>query len=145
MQNGRCQFLGLHPAVTGVAPLPITAPQDLSPGNPGPSEGEAEDVSPVVPPPLGIDLGRPSELANRDDQRFRQQSPLAQVVEQRGKRDVKQGAQHILQPVGVLGVGVPHRVVDRLVPGLAAPVDVNQPRSRLDQPPSQQQRLSPLG
>src|SRR5580700_7502205 len=39
---------------------------------------------------------------------------------------------------------VPHRVVDGRIAWLATPVDVHHSHAGLDQPPCQQQRLTPL-
>src|SRR5262249_40101404 len=46
--------------------------------------------------------------------------------------------------VGVLGVRVPHRVVDRVVTPLARPVDMHQPNPGLDQAPGQKEAGAPL-
>ena len=92
----------------------------------------------------GIDLGRAAELADRNHQRVVQKSALLQILEQCREADVEHRAEHVFQPVGVLGVRVPHRVVDRRIARLAAPIDVHEPYSGFDQPASQQQTLPPL-
>src|SRR5262249_13165282 len=57
--------------------------------------------------------------------------------------DVELRAQVVLQSVGVLGMRVPHRVIDRGVARIARPVDVHEPHTGFDQPSGQEDRLSP--
>ena len=115
----------------------------LAAADAGAGQGEAEHVPPVVAAAELVDLGRAAELADGHDQRFVQQPALVEVFDQRREADVEHRAEHVLQPVGILGVRVPQRVVDGRVARLARPADVDQPHAGLDQPPRQQHALPP--
>ena len=94
-------------------------------------------------PPNGVDLGRAAEFGDGHHQRLVQQPALVQVFDQGRKTDVEHRAKHVLQPVGVLRVRVPQRIVDGRVARIARPADVHQPHAGLDQPPGQQHALPP--
>ena len=99
---------------------------------------KAEDMSPVIAAALAVDLRSAAEFADGHHQRLGQQATLVQILDQRGEADVELRAEHVLQAVGVLGVRVPHRVVDGRVARLARPIHVDQPHAGLDQPACQQ-------
>ena len=115
----------------------------LPPAMPAPAMREAEHRPPMVAPAVAVDLRRAAEFADRHDQRFIEQAALVQVFDQGRKADVELRAQHIFQPVGVLGVRIPQRIIDGVVARLARPLHMHQPHARLDQPPGQQHALPP--
>ena len=61
-------------------------------------QNDAVAVGPVVAPGVGVDLGRPAELAHGDDQRFLEKPASAQIVDQGCKCLVGRWDQVILEP-----------------------------------------------
>ena len=144
VEDRRRQVLRLDLARVRIGADGVAGAEHLRRPDAGAGQREAEDVAPVVAAADAVDLGRAAELADRHDQRLVQQPALVEVVDQRGEGDVELRAEDVLQPVGVLGVRVPHRVIDRVVARLARPVDVDEPHPGLDQPPGEQDALAPL-
>ena len=90
-----------------------------------------------------VDCRRTAEFADRDDQRFVQQPARSRSSTSAEKPDVEDRAQHVFQPVKVLGVGVPQRIIDGVVARHPRPLDVHQANARFDQGPSEQDALAP--
>src|SRR5207237_734218 len=68
----------------GVGAVRRAGAEDLPAADAAAREQRAEDVRPVVPPAVGVELRRATELAHHDYQRLVQHSPLVQVGEEGG-------------------------------------------------------------
>ena len=70
-------------------PLRIGLANDMPARQASTGKGHAKAARPMVPTAGRIHLGRPAELTPTDDNRPLQQTPLAQVADQRGKGRIK--------------------------------------------------------
>ena len=122
----------------------VARPVHLPRASPRTRQREAENVAPMVASGRSVDLWRAAELADCHDKRFVQKSALVEIFQQRRETGVEERAQDILEPIGILGVRVPHRIVDGRIARLATPIHMHQPHAGLDQPSRQEQGLSPL-
>ena len=104
-----------------------------------PGQRDRKDVSPVIAPGIAVELGRASELAQPDDQRLVEQSPLRQILQQRGIRLIHHRHQEVLARLRVCRVRVPSPLVGLVLD--ARPVDPHDRRAGLDQSPGQQHAL----
>ncbi len=111
--NGGRQIVRAHRVRRRIGAVLVAGAEDLAAGDAGAGQREAEHGTPVIAPSLTVDPRRSAELADGDNQRLMQQTALLQVLQQGGEADVELGAEHVLKPLGVLGVRVPHRVVHR--------------------------------
>ena len=60
----------------------IAAANNLATWNSATSQDGAEDVGPVVTSAVLVDLGRPTEVTHRDDERLIQHVPIRQIFNQ---------------------------------------------------------------
>ena len=93
------------------------------------------DVRPVVAAAVGIDFGGPTKFAHPDHQRFVQQAPFLEIVQQGGVGLLHRRHERVFQT---------RKVVVMSIPGDTGTIHGGDKASpRFDQPACQQMRLSP--
>ena len=112
---------------------------DMAAANAAAREEDGVTVGPVIAACGGVDRGRATELAHRDDERRVEQPTFGQVIEQRGQCGVGLWQQEVLVLVRSLCVSVPVLTL------LLKVVDVDERDARFDQSPREQHVLTAHG
>ena len=144
VKDRRGQVGRRHSVTSRIGPLAIAGTIDLSRGNAGTGHGKTENRPPVIASARRVDLRRATELADRHHQGLIEQSTRFQVFDQCRESNVELRTQDVLKSISVLGMSVPHRVVDSRITWLPDPVDVHKPHACFDQPSRHQQQLVPV-
>ena len=136
--GGADRAIGWHPAAV-VARADHATARHASAG-----QGHREDAPPVIAATGGIDRRRATEFPHHHDERLVEEATVLEIVEERAVGSVELRAEDVLEPAGVVLMGVPEWISGGRVPRLARPVDLDEPHPGLDQPSSEEHTLAEL-